>query len=182
MKAIVIGSLLVALGVFLVRQSRSPQKDDVLSFREGPGIRIEELAMGRGPMIQMGEVVTMNYTGYLENGTKIDSTLDRKQPFSFRYGKGEVLRGWELGMEGMQVGGKRRVTLSPELAYGDKGSGNAVPPNAVLVYEFELVSTKPDIPVVPKAPAPKLAKVPPKKKMVRTPASKIQKKKSKKKK
>ena len=87
-----------------------------------------------------GDTVQIHYTGWLDDGTKFDSSLDRGQPFVFTLGANEVIRGWDLGVEGMQVGGKRKLTIPPELGYGASGAGDAVPPNATLVFEVELLS------------------------------------------
>jgi FKBP-type peptidyl-prolyl cis-trans isomerase len=84
----------------------------------------------------------MHYTGWLENGTKFDSTLDRGQPIVFVLGHGEVIAGWEQGVVGMQVGGKRRLTIPPALAYGASGAGDTIPPNAALIFEVELLAIK----------------------------------------
>lgn len=101
---------------------------------------IEDLVVGEGQAAESGDTVTVDYTGWLDDGTKFDSSLDRGQPFVFTLGANEVIRGWDLGVEGMQVGGKRKLTIPPELGYGASGAGDAVPPNATLVFEVELLS------------------------------------------
>lgn len=101
---------------------------------------VEDLVVGEGEAAASGDTVTVEYTGWLEDGTKFDSSLDRGTPFVFTLGANEVIPGWDLGVEGMQVGGKRKLTIPPELGYGASGAGELVPPNATLVFEVELLS------------------------------------------
>ena len=100
---------------------------------------IEELAIGDGDEAVAGKTVDVHYTGWLTNGTKFDSSKDRKQPFSFPLGAGRVIKGWDQGVAGMKVGGKRKLTIPPELGYGARGAGGVIPPNATLVFEVELL-------------------------------------------
>ncbi len=113
----------------------------MLAVPAGAGeLVIEELAAGSGAAAGTGDVVQVHYTGWLTDGTKFDSSLDRGQPFAFRLGDGRVIQGWERGVAGMQVGGKRRLTIPPELAYGDRDvGGGLIPPNSTLIFEVELV-------------------------------------------
>jgi len=102
-------------------------------------VGIEELAAGDGPLARRGQRVSVHYTGWLTDGNKFDSSLDRGQPFNFTLGAGEVILGWDDGVAGMQVGGKRRLTIPPELGYGRRGIRGVIPPNATLVFEVELL-------------------------------------------
>jgi FKBP-type peptidyl-prolyl cis-trans isomerase FkpA len=105
----------------------------------GGTLVIEDLVVGTGPTAAVGDTVNVHYVGTLTNGTKFDSSYDRGQPFAFRIGAGQVIAGWEQGIPGMKVGGKRRLTIPPSLAYGNQAVGS-IPPNSTLVFEVELVS------------------------------------------
>lgn len=106
------------------------------------GLKYHDLVEGDGATAAAGDTVTVHYNGWLEaNGTLFDSSILRNQPFSFVLGDGEVIAGWDEGVEGMQVGGERQLVIPPELAYGAQGAGNgAIPPNATLIFEVELLS------------------------------------------
>ena len=103
------------------------------------GLKYEDLAVGEGKSAAAGETVRVHYTGWLVNGTKFDSSLDRNDPFSFPLGGGRVIRGWDEGVQGMKVGGRRKLTIPPQLGYGSRGAGGVIPPNATLVFEVELL-------------------------------------------
>src|SRR6476620_7629275 len=103
------------------------------------GLKYEELAEGSGTAAKAGDKVQVHYTGWLTNGTKFDSSHDRRQPFGFTLGAGQVIKGWDEGVAGMKVGGKRKLTIPAALAYGSRGAGGVIPPNAELVFEVELL-------------------------------------------
>ena len=102
-------------------------------------LKIEDLVVGSGAEAAAGQSVNVHYTGWLTDGTKFDSSLDRGKPFSFRLGAGMVIKGWDQGVAGMKVGGKRKLTIPSDLGYGSRGAGGVIPPNATLVFEVELL-------------------------------------------
>ena len=104
------------------------------------GLMIEELVAGDGKTARSGDEVTVHYTGWLTNGRKFDSSVDRRDPFRFALGRGNVIAGWDEGVEGMRVGGKRKLTIPPQLGYGAYRAGSVIPPDATLVFEVELLS------------------------------------------
>ncbi len=106
------------------------------------GLKYYDLEVGDGPSPQEGQSVSVHYTGWLEDGTKFDSSLDRGQPFSFVLGIGQVIPGWDEGVATMKVGGKRQLVIPPELAYGDRGAGGVIPPNATLIFDVELMDVQ----------------------------------------
>ena len=106
------------------------------------GIQITNIVEGEGTEIINHSKIQVHYTGKLQDGTKFDSSYDRGQPFSFQIGLKEVIEGWEIGLMGMKVGGKRTLIIPPELAYGDRGAGDLIPPNATLTFDIEIVAVK----------------------------------------
>jgi FKBP-type peptidyl-prolyl cis-trans isomerase FkpA len=106
------------------------------------GLQYEDLIIGKGDAAKPGDFVSVDYTGWLIDGTKFDSSLDRNQPFEFQLGSGTVIDGWEEGLTGMRVGGKRKLTIPAELGYGDQGAGGVIPPGATLIFEVDLLEIK----------------------------------------
>ena len=110
------------------------------------GLQYEDELLGQGPEAKSGSDVRVHYTGWLYNngvqGAKFDSSRDRNDPFAFSLGAGMVIRGWDEGVAGMKVGGKRTLVIPPELGYGARGAGGAIPPNATLMFDVELLDVK----------------------------------------
>jgi FKBP-type peptidyl-prolyl cis-trans isomerase FkpA len=104
------------------------------------GLVIEDIGEGSGEAARAGQHVTVHYTGWLTDGTKFDSSKDRDEPFDFPLGARHVIAGWDEGVQGMQVGGVRKLTIPPNLGYGARGAGGVIPPNATLVFEVELLA------------------------------------------
>jgi len=105
-------------------------------------LQIEDLQAGSGAEAVTGKTVDVHYTGWLTDGTKFDSSLDRGRPFSFPLGAGRVIQGWDRGVVGMKVGGRRKLTIPPELGYGARGAGALIPGGATLVFEVELLAVR----------------------------------------
>ena len=109
----------------------------------GNGLIIEDLVVGEGAEAQDYKKVVVNYTGSLEDGSVFDSSLNPgRGPFTFTLGVGSVIKGWDLGVKGMKVGGKRKLTIPPELGYGDQGAGGLIPPGATLIFEVDLLEVE----------------------------------------
>ena len=105
-------------------------------------LKIEVLKEGSGDLADKGDILVLHYVGTFLDGVKFDSSVDRELPFSFTLGAGQVIQGWEQGVLGMQVGETRKLFIAPELAYGESGAGNVIPPNATLVFEVKLLEIK----------------------------------------
>ena len=103
------------------------------------GLEYDDLKAGDGAEAQAGQTVSVHYTGWLTNGNKFDSSKDRNQPFQFELGAGQVIAGWDEGVQGMQVGGTRKLTIPANLGYGSRGAGGVIPPDATLIFEVELL-------------------------------------------
>ncbi|HBH79933.1 MAG TPA: peptidylprolyl isomerase [Nitrospira sp.] len=106
------------------------------------GLKYVDQAVGTGDVAVVGKNVNVHYTGWLENGKKFDSSVDRGQPFSFPLGAGRVIKGWDEGVQGMKVGGKRKLTIPSDLGYGSRGAGGVIPPNATLIFDVELLGVR----------------------------------------
>jgi FKBP-type peptidyl-prolyl cis-trans isomerase FkpA len=142
----------VCLGACVLASSPFAAADDSASPEVGvngvvttaTGLQYRDLKPGSGTVAQLGDAVQVHYTGWLQNadgsrGSKFDSSRDRGQPLPFTLGQGQVIKGWEEGVRGMKVGGQRRLTIPSALAYGARGAGGMIPPNATLIFEVELV-------------------------------------------
>ncbi len=106
------------------------------------GLKYEDLKIGTGAEAKAGQAVSVHYTGWLTDGKKFDSSKDRGQPFQFALGAGQVIKGWDEGVQGMKIGGTRKLTIPSGLGYGARGAGNAIPPNATLIFEVELLGVR----------------------------------------
>jgi len=126
----------------MIRQGTLFFEEHTMPTTTPSGLKYEDLQPGTGDAAKAGNSVDVHYTGWLTNGTKFDSSLDRGQPFTFKLGAGMVIKGWDEGVAGMQVGGKRKLTIPPALGYGARGAGGVIPPNAELVFEVELLKIK----------------------------------------
>jgi FKBP-type peptidyl-prolyl cis-trans isomerase FkpA len=118
-----------------------------MTTKTNSGLQYQDLVVGTGAAASAGHQVTVHYTGWLQNpdgsaGKKFDSSLDRGQPFVFPLGAGRVIRGWDEGVAGMKVGGKRKLVIPAELGYGSRGAGGAIPPNATLIFDVELLGVQ----------------------------------------
>ena len=102
-------------------------------------LEIEDQIVGDGEEAIAGQTVEVHYTGWLTDGTKFDSSHDRNETFSFKLGGGQVIAGWDQGVAGMKIGGARKLTIPPEMGYGERGAGGVIPPNATLVFKVELI-------------------------------------------
>ncbi|MCW8919423.1 MAG: FKBP-type peptidyl-prolyl cis-trans isomerase [Gammaproteobacteria bacterium] len=103
------------------------------------GLKYDDTIEGHGAEATAGQTVSVHYTGWLEDGSKFDSSKDRNDPFRFRLGAGQVIRGWDEGVQGMKVGGTRKLTIPSDLGYGARGAGGVIPPHATLIFEVELL-------------------------------------------
>ena len=112
-----------------------------LSTQDQEDLKIEDLEVGQGQEIKEGDTAQVHYLGTLTNGEKFDSSYDRNQPFEFQVGAGQVIQGWDQGLLGMKIGGKRKLTIPPDLGYGNQSAGN-IPPNSTLIFEVELIDIK----------------------------------------
>lgn len=102
-------------------------------------LKIEDIQVGEGKLAEKGKDITVHYMGCLENGTQFDSSLERSQPLTITLGVGQVIKGWDEGFDGMREGGKRKLTIPPEMGYGARGIAGVIPPNATLIFEVELL-------------------------------------------
>jgi FKBP-type peptidyl-prolyl cis-trans isomerase FkpA len=140
-----VAALLAAAGPFLLpvlaQPNASQDHTDTHEVVTPSGLKYTDLKLGQGDAADTGKVLEVHYSGWLESGVKFDSSIEDR-PFTFRLGTGDAIKGWDEGLMGMKVGGRRRLVIPPELGFGKQGVGSVVPPNSVLVYEFELLAVR----------------------------------------
>ena len=124
----------------IIAQNMTNSEEKVITTDSG--LQYEDLTVGTGESPKKGDTVSVHYTGTLTNGKKFDSSRDRGQPFQFKIGVGQVIKGWDEGVMTMKVGGRRKLIIPPELGYGARGAGGVIPPNATLVFDVELLGVK----------------------------------------
>lgn len=132
-------SHMIADGREIGKGMTHPEQPTNIATKSASGLEFEDVQVGKGPVPPNGSHVTVHYTGWLLDGTKFDSSVDRGQPFDFVLGAGQVIKGWDEGVASMHVGGKRRLRIPPQLAYGAKGFPPVIPPNSTLVFDVELL-------------------------------------------
>ena len=120
----------------------SGQQSNTQEVTTSSGLKYVDQVVGTGEVAVAGKTANVHYTGWLENGKKFDSSVDRGQPFSFPLGAGRVIKGWDEGVQGMKVGGKRKLTIPSDLGYGSRGAGGVIPPNATLIFDVELLGIR----------------------------------------
>lgn len=126
-------------GDTMTASEKGPDANDITT---ASGLKYSDLVVGTGDVAVAGKTVSVHYTGWLTNGQKFDSSVDRGQPFSFPLGAGRVIKGWDEGVQGMKVDGKRKLTIPSELGYGSRGAGAVIPPNATLIFDVELLGIR----------------------------------------
>lgn len=141
--AVIIVLVVIFIGYwFIVPNSKPDSKPDSKPMQKITELKIEDTLVGTGAEVKSGDTVVMHYTGTLVDGTKFDSSLDSGRPFETQIGVGRVIKGWDQGVPGMKVGGKRKLYIPSSLAYGERGAGGVIGPNADLIFEVELLSIK----------------------------------------
>ena len=142
-KSLVVILIIIGLGLGVYLFTKSSQSEEFVVNQEEEQVmetlKIEDIEIGAGLEAKNGDAVSVHYTGTLEDGTKFDSSLDRGEPFVFDLGIGQVIKGWDEGVLGMKIGGKRKLTIPPGIAYDERGVPGAIPPNATLIFEIELL-------------------------------------------
>jgi FKBP-type peptidyl-prolyl cis-trans isomerase FkpA len=136
-----LGSWIILLIVFVFNPLSGKAAEEAM-VTSGSGLQYVDLVVGSGREAHAGETAVVHYTGTLTDGTKFDSSKDRNAPFSFRLGAGQVIKGWDEGVEGMKIGGIRKLVIPPQLGYGSQGAGSVIPPHATLNFEVELLDLR----------------------------------------
>jgi len=141
-----IAAIAAAIGLLLTSLAAPALAQEDKTVELADGLKYTDTKVGDGAEAEKGYIVSVQYTGWLykngNKGAKFDSSLDRGKPITFKLGNGQVIKGWDEGVSGMKVGGKRTLIIPPNLAYGASGSGGVIPPNATLIFDVELVSAR----------------------------------------
>ncbi len=136
----VLSAIIIGLSAGIVPSSALAEEEKPTVTASG--LQYVDLVRGTGREAHVGETASVHYTGWLQDGTKFDSSVDRGKPFQFRLGAGRVIKGWDEGVVGMNIGSKRKLTIPPHLGYGARGAGRVIPPNATLVFDVELLDLR----------------------------------------
>jgi FKBP-type peptidyl-prolyl cis-trans isomerase len=142
MKSLYLSSILTLLVLIPTLGLGGPMAENTQEVSTPSGLKYVDQIVGTGDVAVAGKTASVHYTGWLENGKKFDSSVDRGQPFSFPLGAGRVIKGWDEGVQGMKVGGKRKLTIPSDLGYGSRGAGGVIPPNATLIFDVELLGLR----------------------------------------
>ena len=134
--------VLISMIVGLLSGVSLSEAEGEKSIETSSGLQYLDLVKGLGREAHVGETASVHYTGWLKDGTKFDSSIDHGQPFQFRLGAGRVIKGWDEGVVGMNIGSKRKLIIPPHLGYGKRGAGRVIPPNATLIFEVELLDLR----------------------------------------
>jgi FKBP-type peptidyl-prolyl cis-trans isomerase FkpA len=137
-----VAAALFAQGGAKKSDTSAPTKVSGDGTKTADGLQYWDIKVGTGPVATAGQTVKVHYTGWLTNGKKFDSSVDRGEPFTFNLGGGQVIKGWDEGVAGMKVGGKRQLRIPPQLGYGDRGAGGVIPANATLIFDVELLGVR----------------------------------------
>lgn len=135
-------TLLIIISTLGGIMAASEMESNAQEVKMPSGLKYVDRVVGTGDEAVAGKTVNVHYTGWLENGKQFDSSVDRGQPFSFPLGAGRVIKGWDEGVQGMKVGGKRKLTIPSDLGYGSRGAGGVIPPNATLIFDVELLGVR----------------------------------------
>ncbi len=134
--------LIIIIGFFITKRIENHKIERTPKQLSYPELKIEDLSLGKGKYAKEGDTVSVHYIGKLEDGTVFDNSYQKNRPLTFTIGKGRLIPGWEIGIEGMKVGGKRRLIIPPELGYGESGIRDMIPPNSTIIFEIELLEIK----------------------------------------
>jgi FKBP-type peptidyl-prolyl cis-trans isomerase len=138
----ILAAALIALGILVSPLTQSATMSEANATTTASGLKYEDVKVGTGETATAGRTVSVHYTGWLTDGKKFDSSKDRGKPFEFPLGGGRVIKGWDEGVQGMKVGGVRKLTIPASLGYGSRGAGGVIPPDATLVFEVELLGVR----------------------------------------